>query len=329
MSCGDDKNCHEDAKRRKALIVFGLMMLIFIVLSAFSFLGSRNQVTPDQVSFSGQGADAGKRVFQAYNCMGCHTIVGNGAYFAPDLTKTYNEAGPAWLAAFIPSAGGWPTEAAVRVQLGNAAVASDAGVSTIEEYYAKFPGAKERVQRRGGGQTLMPNLPFRAGEVDQLIAFLKYTALMNTEGWPPKVMTGTLEQRLALHGKVTPMASANAAPASTSSAAVPETAAAAVPADPAVRGEALAKEYACTACHATDDTKVVGPGWGGLYGSTVELADGSSVTADDAYLAESITAPDAKIVAGFPPGMMQSYDTMLSTDDVNAIVAYIRTLEAK
>src|SRR3546814_6758904 len=45
------------------------------------------------------------------------TLVGNGAYLGPDLTEVYKHAGPAWLAAFLPSAGGWPTEAAVRAQL--------------------------------------------------------------------------------------------------------------------------------------------------------------------------------------------------------------------
>lgn len=325
MSCADDKNCQEGAKRRQALMVFGLMIVIFILLSAFSFLDSRGQVTPAQFTYGPHTADDGKRVFQAYNCMGCHTMVGNGSYLAPDLTNTYELAGPAWLAAFLPSAGGWPTEAAVRTQLINPVVAADAGVSSIEEYYAKYPGAKERVERRGGHKTLMPNLPFRPDEVDQLIGFMKYTSAMNTEGWPPKVMTGDLETRLALHRGNSLFGAANAAPAPAAPAAVAEAANDAV--SPVATGEALAKEYACTACHATDSSNVVGPGWGGLYGSQVELTDGSTVTADEAYLAESIRAPDARIVAGYAPGTMPAYDALLSDDDVNAIVAYIRSLE--
>ncbi len=322
MSCADDKNCQEGAKRRQALMVFGLMIVIFIFLSAVSFLDSRGQVTPDQVTYGQHKATDGKRVFQAYNCMGCHTIVGNGSYLAPDLTNTYEQAGPAWLAAFLPSAGGWPTEAAVRTQLINDVVAADAGVSTIQEYYEKYPGAKERVERRGGHKSLMPNLPFRADEVGQLIAFLKYSSAMNNEGWPPEVLTGDLEHRLALHRGSRVIGVASAAPVA--AAAVVEPASAP---DPVARGEALTKDYACTACHATDGSKVVGPGWGGLYGSQVELADGSTVPADDAYLAESIRAPDAKLVAGYAPGTMPAYDQLLSDDDVNAIVAYIRSLE--
>ncbi len=324
MSCKNGENCREPIKRTRALLVFGLLMLIFIVLSAFSFIGSRNQVTPDQITFGAYGADAGKRVFQAYNCMGCHTIVGNGAYFAPDLTKEYNEAGPAWLAAFIPSAAGWPTEAAVRTQLMKKEVAAEAGVDSIDAYFAKYPGAKERVERRRG-HTLMPNLPITADETGELLAFLKYTSAMNTEGWPPKVMTGDLEQRLALHRGGQVIAAASAAPAPAAVAAAPEAAP-----DPAARGKALAQEYACTACHATDaNNGPAGPGWGGLFGAQVALEDGSSVTADAAYLADSIKQPHAQIVAGYGPTMPDTYGQMLSDDDVNAIVAYIRSLEAK
>ena len=152
--------CLEPGRRRRALILLGLMMLVFIVLSGFSFIKSRGQVTPNTVTFAAHHATDGKRVFQAYGCMGCHTIVGNGAYFAPDLTKEYQNVGPAWLAAFLPSAGSWPTEVAVLTQLQNKDIAEAAGVDNIEDYYQKYPGAKTRVERRGGQNTFMPNLRF-------------------------------------------------------------------------------------------------------------------------------------------------------------------------
>ncbi|HEX7111038.1 MAG TPA: cytochrome c [Mizugakiibacter sp.] len=321
MSCTDEKNCGETLKRRRALIVLGLMMLVFIVLSGFSFLKSRGQVTPDAVSFGPYKAADGKRVFQAYNCMGCHTMVGNGAYLAPDLTKEYERAGPAWLAAFLPSAGGWPTEAAVRTQLMNKDQAADTGVDSIEAYYKKYPGAQARVVRRGGGASFMPNLPLSSEEVGQLIAYLKYTSSLNTEGWPPKVEIDGLDKRLALIHGTSAVAAAAAPAAATQPASV-----GAAP-DPAVHGEQLVKEYACTSCHALDEKRVVGPGWGKLYDAQVTLADGSTVTADDAYLAESIRTPNAKVVAGFPAGVMPAYDKLLKDDDVKAIVAYIHSLE--
>src|SRR5512135_700181 len=43
----------------------------------------------------------GKQVFQRKNCNDCHTILGIGGYFAPELTKTFNRRGGAWLKAFL------------------------------------------------------------------------------------------------------------------------------------------------------------------------------------------------------------------------------------
>ena len=51
------------------------------------------------------------------------------------------------------------------------------------------------------------------------------------------------------------------------------------------------------------------------------LDDGSTVTATSGYIRESIVAPDAKIVAGFTPGLMQLVS--LTEDELQALVAYI------
>ena len=318
MSCRPGEPCEEGKKRRTALGVLGLMGLIFVALSAMSFLDSRGQVVPTEVDYAGNGAVAGKRVFQAYNCMGCHTIVGNGAYFAPDLTNIYSSAGPAWLEAFLPSAGSWPTRAAVQVQLGRPAVATEAGVGSIEAYLERYPAAAERVARRGGHATIMPNLPFRSGEVASLIAYLKYTAQMDTEGWPPEPK---------VDGLTFPQATAMPAAAAAATVTAPaEGRAAAGPSDPVDLGAQLVEGNGCTACHSAGNEVLVGPGWGGLYGRAETLADGSTVKVDDAYLSQAIIDPDAQIVAGFDAGLMPPYADALQTDQVSAIVAYIRSL---
>lgn len=321
MTCTPGKPCEEGKKRRMAFAALGILAIIFILLSMLSFLDSRGQVTPDTVSYGAHDAVEGKRVFQAYNCMGCHTMLGNGAYFGPDLTNVYEQAGPAWLAAFLPSAGGWPTSAAVSVHLQDPAQLAASGSSDMDAYLKRYPGAAERVQRRGGGTTFMPNLPLTKEQVGQLIAFFKYTSEMNTEGWPPKPRVDGLKSPLATPFPI--IGVANAAEATGGAAAG---AAATASLDPATHGEQVVKEFACTACHSLDRSKLVGPGWGGLYGSQVTLADGSTVVADDAFLAESIRAPDAKIVAGHVAGTMPSYATLLDQAQVDAIVAYIRTL---
>ncbi|MEO5812698.1 MAG: c-type cytochrome [Rhodanobacter sp.] len=319
MSCGVGESSCETPRRRGALIMLLVMTAIFIALSIFSFLPSRGQTTPETITYGKYTADQGKRVFQAYNCMGCHTMVGNGAYLGPDLTEEYMHAGPAWLAAFLPSAGGWPTAAAVRTQLVTSEQLAAAGVDSMDAYLKKFPGAAERIERRGGGTSNMPNLPFTKDEVGQLIAYLKYTSAMNTEGWPPKIKVAGFDNRVRLAHGTSAIAAAPvvaAAPAGAAPAA----------ADPVALGAQLAKDYACTACHSPDKQRLVGPGWGGLYGSDVKLVDGSIVRADDAYVTQSIREPDAKIVEGYPAGVMPAYSTLLKEDEVKALVAYIASL---
>lgn len=318
MSCVEGEPCMEGRKRRRALAALGLMAVIFFALSAVSFLDSRGQVVPTTVQYAGADAIAGKRVFQAYNCMGCHTLVGNGAYFAPDLTGLYHKVGPAWLEAFLPSAGTWPTSAAVQAQLAKPEVASEAGVATIEDYLGQYPAAAERIQRRSMHASTMPNLPLSRTDVRGLIAYLKYTSSMHTEGWPPTPKVDGLDFRAA---KPYPVAQQTVATSPAAAGAV----AGEAPSE-AARGESLAREYGCVACHASDGKRLVGPGWGGLYGSSVTLADGSTVQADDAYLVESILQPDARVVAGFQAGSMVSFAGILDQAQVDALVAYIRTL---
>jgi nitric oxide reductase subunit C len=43
----------------------------------------------------------GKRVWHRYNCNDCHTILGIGGYYSPDVTKAYSTRGEAWLKAFL------------------------------------------------------------------------------------------------------------------------------------------------------------------------------------------------------------------------------------
>lgn len=207
----------------------------------------------------------------------------------------------------------------MKLQLQDQAVAADAGADTIEAYLEKYPAAAERIERRGGQVTHMPNLPISRQEVHELIAFLKYTSAMNTEGWPPVPKVDGLTFAVA-----TPMPAAvqkaALAPAETTTVA---------PVSATAHGAELAEENGCTACHAPTKEKLVGPGWGGLYGSTVTLADGSTVVADDAYLTEKILQPDAKLVAGYEAGVMPSFAEMLDADQIADVVAYIRSLGGK
>lgn len=316
MSCVNGTDCKEPAKRHLALGILALMGVIFIALSVWSFTGERVQAVPTEVHFGPYDAVQGKRVFQSYNCMGCHTIVGNGAYFGPDLTKTYEQVGPAWLAAFLPSAGGWPTSAAVQAQLQNAHVSAEPATADMAAYEKQYPGAAERISRRGGHATLMPNLPFTADEIGGLIAFLKYTSAMNNEGWPPKPKVNGLDFVRSKASTQTVALSTSTASDATLDAI-----------DPVAHGAQLVQDLGCIACHATDQKRVIGPGWGGMVGNETTLADGSTVKIDETYLIEAIRNPDAQVVAGYPAGVMPSYDAMINEQDMSDIVAYLTSLQ--
>ena len=91
------------------------------------------------------------------------------------------------------------------------------------------------------------------------------------------------------------------------------------------KGKALAETYGCLGCHSTDGSVVVGPSFRGLFGRQVELEGGGKVTADEAYLVESIHRPGEKIVKGFP-NIMPEFKGKISEEDLSAIVGYLKTL---
>ena len=90
-------------------------------------------------------------------------------------------------------------------------------------------------------------------------------------------------------------------------------------------GKALVAQNGCGGCHSIDGSKLVGPTWRGLFGSQVKLSDGSVVTADEAYLIESIAKPSAKVVDGFPDHVMPIFN--LTDAQIKNIASYIETLK--
>ena len=94
----------------------------------------------------------GKMTVQAKNCMNCHTLLGNGAYYAPDLTK-------AWLDQY------W----------GSSDIRENQMVEFIKDPSNKLHNSLNR---------RMPNLGVTDEEERAVVAFLKWMSAIDTNGFP-------------------------------------------------------------------------------------------------------------------------------------------------
>jgi cytochrome c oxidase subunit 2 len=96
--------------------------------------------------------------------------------------------------------------------------------------------------------------------------------------------------------------------------------------DLAHEGAALFVARGCSGCHAPS-SNVHAPRLAGLYGRQVQLADGRTVTADEAYIRDSILQPKRDVAAGYEP-IMPSFAGLISDGEIQSLTAYIRSLAA-
>jgi cytochrome c oxidase subunit 2 len=92
-------------------------------------------------------------------------------------------------------------------------------------------------------------------------------------------------------------------------------------------GERLFMQFGCSGCH-FNQTVVPAPRLEGLFGKPVPLNNGEVVTADEAYLRDSILLPGKQIVGGYP-NAMPSFQGKLGEEDLLQLIAYIKSLGAK
>ena len=73
-------------KQARAFFLGGTLVtfLIFIGLTVFSLSEGNDQTNSENLT---ESVVRGKKIWETNNCMGCHTILGEGAYYAPELTK--------------------------------------------------------------------------------------------------------------------------------------------------------------------------------------------------------------------------------------------------
>ena len=104
---------------------------------------------------------AGKHVWHRKNCINCHTLLGEGAYYAPDLTKITQQRGEAYLRQFL-----------------------------------RDPSRFYSEERHG---RVMPNLQLSDEQITNVIAFLAWVSNIDNQGWPPRpiVVSAALPQEPA------------------------------------------------------------------------------------------------------------------------------------
>ena len=127
----------------------------------FDELTNAQAITPQVI--------AGKHVWHRKNCINCHTLLGEGAYYAPDLTKITQHRGEAYLRQFLQDP---------------------------SRYYSE--------ERHG---RLMPNPNLSEEDITAVIAFLDWVSRIDNQGWPPRpiLVTAASPQGILL-GTVAPEA---------------------------------------------------------------------------------------------------------------------------
>jgi nitric oxide reductase subunit C len=140
------------------------IFLLGTLSSTILFLGltwdtHRQVLTLANVNKLSDQVVAGKRTFEKYNCNDCHTILGFGAYYAPDMTRVVRRVG----------------EDGIRYR-----------VKSPETAFANSPRK-------------MPQQRLSDREIDDLVAFFTWVGEVNNNDWPPQDSRARLsvsEQRM-------------------------------------------------------------------------------------------------------------------------------------
>jgi cytochrome c oxidase subunit II len=94
----------------------------------------------------------------------------------------------------------------------------------------------------------------------------------------------------------------------------------------AQNGERLFASMGCNACH-SGSAAARGPNLAGVYGSKLQLTNGSEVVVNDAYLRDAILNPSQHITAGYAP-IMPTYQGQVSEDGLIDLVEYIKNMQS-
>ncbi len=89
------------------------------------------------------------------------------------------------------------------------------------------------------------------------------------------------------------------------------------------------RKNGCNVCHSSDGSKLVGPSYLGVFGSTREVETGGTpreVVADSVYIRTAIYDPEADVVKGYNRGLMLSYEGLVTEEEIRLIIEYLKHL---
>ena len=129
-------------------IFYGGSVFFFLLFLALTFDTSSGLPERDNRSAITEKVALGKKVWEQNDCIGCHTLLGEGAYFAPELGNVYKRFG---------------------------------STDAIKAFIATRP--KDGIP----GRRSMPQFNLSEEQLDAVAAFLKYASEINTANWPPNI----------------------------------------------------------------------------------------------------------------------------------------------
>jgi nitric oxide reductase subunit C len=245
----------------------------------------------------------GSDVWHKCNCINCHTLFGEGAYYAPDLTKITKLRGESYLKAYMrdPS-----------------------------KFY------DEQKHRR-----LMPKQDLSETEIHDLILFLTWVSNVDNQGWPPRPILVTGASLPGTSFSTGQQGGREASAAEGAKSALPPGARPTTKEDdPIALGENLLRTAvpACVACHSiAPGVNLAGPSLAGVSARTRQLLTSEAYTgsAKDVagYIRESILTPSAHRVPGAMYSadgtsfMPNTYAETLTSQEVDYLVAYLQSIK--
>ena len=91
-------------------------------------------------------------------------------------------------------------------------------------------------------------------------------------------------------------------------------------------GQDIFERMACNACHSVDGSLKLGPTMKDQFGKEILHTDGTVMIIDDDYIRQSLLDPLKHIAEGYTP-IMPSYKPVLSDEDIENLIAYIKALK--